>query len=157
MNEALVPEWMKKRRQEDELAEAKKEAARQQAVEASLLLKQEGPKFWSQLQQSLAIVVDSLPVLSLTGSITQYSEGIRVEVTFYHLVPIQTYTDIIYDPGRAVIRCTAMSGGICQLCLCVASNNEVAVMADPGGLPMNPEQASEFIMRPMVDYMSAYR
>jgi hypothetical protein len=157
MDEALVPEWMRKRRQEDELAEAKKEAARQQAVEASLLLKQEGPKFWSQLQRSLAIAVDSLPVLRLTGSITQYSEGIRIEVIYYHLVPIQTYTDIIYDPGKALIRCSTMSGGICQLCLCVASNNEIAVIADPSGLPMNPEQASEFIMRPMVDYVSAYR
>ena len=157
MDEALVPEWMKKRRQEDELAETKKEAARQQAVEASLLLKQEGPQFWHQLQQSLAIAVDSLPVLKLMGSITQYSEGIRIEVIYYHLVPIQTYTDIIYDSAREVIRCTTMSGGICQLCLCLASNNEIAVISDIGGLPMNPEQASEFIMRPMVDYVSAYK
>jgi hypothetical protein len=157
MDEALVPEWMKKRRQEDELAETKKEAARQQAIDASLLLKQEGPKFWSQLQQSLAIAVDSLPVLKLAGSITQYSEGIRIDVIYYHLVPIQTYTDIIYDPGRAVIRCTTMSGGICQLCLCMASHNEIAVLSELDGLPMNPEQASEFIMRPMVDYVSAYR
>jgi hypothetical protein len=157
MNEALVPEWMEIKRQEDELAETKKAAARQQAVEASLLLKQEGPKFWSRLQQSLSIAVDSLPVLRLTGSITQYSEGIRIEVIYYHLVPIQTYTDIIYDPDRAVIRCTTMNGGICQLCLCTASNNEVAVLSELGGLPMNSEQASEFIMRPMVDYASAYR
>jgi hypothetical protein len=157
MDEALVPEWMKKKRQEDELVETKKEAARLQAVEASLILKQEGPKFWSQLQQSLAIAVDSLPVLKLTGSITQYSEGIRVEVIYYHLVPIQTYTDIIYDHGRAIIRCTTMQGGICQLCLCVASNNEIAVISELGGLPMNPEQASEFIMCPMVDYVSAYK
>jgi hypothetical protein len=157
MDESLVPEWMKKRRQEDELAELKKEAARYREVDASLLIRQEGPKFWSQLQQSLAIAVDSLPVLKLAGSITQYSEGIRIDVIYYHLVPIQTYTDIIYDPGRAVIRCTTMSGGICQLCLCVTSNNEVTAIAELDGHPMNPEQASEFIMRPMVDYVSAYK
>jgi hypothetical protein len=157
MDETLVPEWIKKRRQEDELAEVKKEAARYREVETSLLLKQEGPKFWNQLQQSLAIAVDSLPLLKLMGSITQYSEGIRVEVIYYHLIPIQTYTDIIYDPGRALIRCTTMSGGICQLCLCMASNNEVAVISELDGLPMNPEQASEFIMRPMVDHVSAYK
>jgi hypothetical protein len=157
MDDSLVPEWIKKRRQEDEIAEAKRDSIRQQAVEASLLLKQEAPKFWSQLQQSLAIAVDSLHVLRLSGSIAQYSEGIRIDVIFHHLVPIQTYTDIIYDSAREIIRCTTMSGGICQLGLCMTSNNEVAAIADLGGLPMNPEQVSEYIMRPMVDYVSAYK
>jgi hypothetical protein len=153
MNDALVPEWMKKKRQEHELADANKEAARIREVEASLLLRQEGPKFWSQLQQSLAIAVDSLPVLKLTGLLSRSDDGIRIEVFYHYLIPIQTYTDIVYDPGSAVIRCSTMSGGICQLYLCVASNNEITVMAELGGLPMNPEQASEFIMRPMVDYV----
>jgi hypothetical protein len=157
MDESLVPEWIKKRRQEDEIAEAKRETVRQQAVDASLLLKQQAPKFWHRLQQSLAIAVDSLHVLKLSGSIAQYSEGIRIEVIYYHLVPIQTYTDVIFDSAREVIRCTTMSGGICQLCLCMTPNDEVAAITDLGGSPLNPEQASEYIMRPMVDYVSAYK
>jgi len=151
MDLALVPEWMKKMQQEEELAEAKKEAARQLEVQASHILQQEGPEFWSQLQRSLAIAVDSLPVLKLTGSISQFSEGIRIDVVYYHLIPVQTYTDICYDTGTAVIRCTTMSGGICQLYLCVASNNEVAAFAELDGPPLDPEQASEYILRPMVD------
>jgi len=151
MNEALVPEWMKKKRQEDELAEARKEAARQLEVNASPLLQQEGPGFWSQLQQRLAAVVDSLPILKLSGSISQFNEGIRIDVVYYHLIPVQAYTDIYYDPDTAVIRCSTMSGGICQLYLCVASNNEVTALAELDGPPMDPEQASEYIMRPMVD------
>ena len=151
MDQTLVPEWMKKIRQEDELAEAKKEAARQSEVESSSLLRQEGPKFWSQLQQCLAVVVDSLPVLNLAGSISQFSEGIRIEVVYYHLIPVQTYTDISYDPGTAVIHCSSMSGGTCQLYLCVVSNNEIAAFAELDGPPMDPEKASEYIMRPMVD------
>jgi hypothetical protein len=157
MDEALVPEWMKKRRQEDELADAKREADRKRAVEDSLVLKQEGPKFWNQLQQSLAIVVDSLPILRLTGSISQFNEGIRIEVVHHHLVPIQTYTDIAYDPDSSAIRCWTMNGGTFQLYLCVTSNNEVAVLAELGGLPMNPEQAAECIMCPMLDYVSVQR
>ncbi|MBN2321098.1 MAG: hypothetical protein JXR49_18610 [Acidobacteria bacterium] len=151
MNEALVPEWMKKIRREDELAEAKKESARKLEVGASPLLQQEGPKFWHQLQQSLATVVDSLPVLKLSGSISRFSEGIRIEVVYYYLIPVQTYMDIYYDPDTAVIRCATMSGGICQLYLCAASNNEIAAFAEFDGPPMDPEQTSEYLMRPMVD------
>lgn len=151
MDKALVPEWMKKIRQEDALTEAKKEAARQSEVEASPLLQQEGPRFWSQLQQSLAICVDSLPVLNLSGSISNFNEGIHIEVVYYHLIPVQTYTDICYDPGTAVIRCATVNGGICQLYLCETLNNEVAAFAELDGPPMDPEQASEYIMRPMVD------
>jgi hypothetical protein len=44
-----------------------------------------------------------------------------------------------------------MSGGICQLYLCVDSNNKIAAFSEPDGPPLNPEQASEFILRPMVD------
>lgn len=151
MDKALVPEWMRKIRQEDELAEAKKKAARQSEVQASSFLRQEGPIFWSRLQQSLAICVDSLPVLNLSGSISNFKEGIRIEVVYYYLVPIQTYTDICYDPGTAVLRCSTMYGGICQLYLCEIPNNKVAAFAELEEPPMDPEQASEYIMRPMVD------
>jgi hypothetical protein len=138
-------------RQEDQLAEAKKEVARKLEVEASPLLQQEGPRFWSQLQQSLSIAVDSLPVLNLSGSISQFSEGIRVEVVYYHLIPVQTYTDVSYDPGSAAIRCSTMSGGICHLYLRATPGNEVAAFAELDEPPLDPEQASEYIMRPMVD------
>jgi hypothetical protein len=82
MDEALVPQWMKKLRQEMEIADARKDAARKRAVEDSLLLRQDGPKFWYRFQQSLAIAVDSLPVLRLSGSISHFKEGIRIEVVY---------------------------------------------------------------------------
>jgi hypothetical protein len=151
MGEARVPEWMRKLRQEYDLADADRNAARKREVENSLLLRQEGPKYWSRLQQCLAIAVDSLPVLKLSGSISRFVEGIRIEVVYYHLIPVQTYTDISFDPGSAIVRCTTMSGGICQLYLCASDNNEIAALSELDGAPMNPEQASEFILRPMVD------
>jgi hypothetical protein len=151
MDEARIPAWIKKLQQEHALADARRDAARKQAVEDSLLLQQEGPKFWSQLQQSLDIAVDSLPVLKLSGSISHFSEGIRVEVVYYHLIPVRTYTDISYDPTSAVVRCSTMNGGICQLYLCVANNNEIVACSELDGPSMDPEQASEFIIRPMVD------
>jgi hypothetical protein len=151
MDEARIPAWMKKLEQEHALADAGRDAARKQAVADSVLLRQEGPKFWSRLQQSLTIAVDSLPVLKLSGAISRFSEGIRIEVVYYHLIPVQTYTDISYDPGSAVVRCSTMSGGICQLYLAVSDNNEIAAFSEIDGPPMNPERAAEFIVRPMVD------
>jgi hypothetical protein len=151
MDEARIPAWIKKLQQERELAETRKNAERKQEVEDSLLIRQEGPKFWSRLQESLSIAVDSLPVLKLAGSISHFSEGIRIEVIYYHLVPVRTYTDISYDPTSAVVRCSTMNGGICQLYLCVADDNEIVAVSEIDGPSMNPEQAAEIIMRPMVD------
>jgi hypothetical protein len=151
MDETRIPAWIKKLQQEHALADARRDAARKQAVEDSLLLQQEGPKFWNQLQQSLDIAVDSLPVLKLSGSISHFSEGIRIEVVYYHLVPVRTYTDISYDPTSAVVRCSTMNGGICQLYLCVADDNEIVAVSEIDGPSMNPEQAAEIIVRPMVD------
>jgi hypothetical protein len=151
MDETRVPEWMRKLQQEHALAAGRKEAARKQAVADSFLLQQEGPKFWDRLQQSLAVAVDSLPVLKLSGSLSRFKEGIRIEVVYQHLIPIQTYTDISYDPDSAVIRCSTMNGGIVQLYLCVTDNNEIAAFSELDGPPMNTEQASECIVRPMVD------
>ncbi|MEJ2244846.1 MAG: hypothetical protein P8Y80_01985 [Acidobacteriota bacterium] len=151
MDEARIPAWIKKLQQEHELADARRETARKQAVEDSLLLQREGPKFWDHLKKSLAIAVDSLPVLKLTGSISHFTEGIRIEVDFQHLIPVRTYTDISYDPGSAIVRCSTMNGGLCQLYLCMANNNEIVACSELDGPSMDPEQASEFIMRPMVD------
>jgi hypothetical protein len=153
MDETLVPEWIKKLQQEHELAEAEKNNARKREIESSKLLRQEGPEFWAQLQQRLSVAVDSLPVLKLSGSISHFREGIRVDVVYQHLIPIQTYTDISYDPGNVAVRCSTMNGGICQLYLCVADNNEIVAFSEPDGPPMDPEQAAEFILRPMVDHV----
>ena len=153
MDEARVPEWIRKLKQEHELSAAREDAARRQQVENSLLLQQEGPKFWSRLQESLALAVNSLPLLKISGSISRFAEGIRIEVAYQHLVPIQTYTDISYDAERAIVRCATINGGIGQLYLCVTDGNELAALAEFDGSPMNPEQVSEFILRPMVDYV----
>lgn len=153
MDEARVPEWIRKLKQEHELSFTRRDAARKQQVEDSLLLQQEGPKFWSRLQESLSLAVASLPVLKISGSISRFAEGIRIEVAYQHLVPIQTYTDVSYDPTRAIVRCATINGGICHLYLCVTEKNEIAAFSELDGSPMNPEQASEFVVRPMVDYV----
>jgi hypothetical protein len=39
------------------------------------------------------------------------------------------------------------------LYLCIGQDDEIVAFSDLHGPPMNPEQASEFILRPMVDYV----
>lgn len=153
MDKARVPEWIRKLKQEHELSAARRDTARRQQVENSVLLQREGPTFWNRLQESLSLAVDSLPLLKISGSISRFAEGIRIEVAYQHLVPIHTYTDISYDPAKAIVRCATINGGIGQLYLCVTDNNEIAASAELDGSPMNPEQAAEFIVRPMVDYV----
>lgn len=153
MDEARVPDWIKKLKQEHELSATRRDAARKDQVENSLLLQREGPAFWSRLQESLSLAVECLPVLQISGSISHFAEGIRIEVAYQHLVPIQTYTDISYDAARAIVRCATINGGICHLYLCVTEENEIAAFAEFDGSPLNPEQAAEFIVRPMVDYV----
>jgi hypothetical protein len=81
MKDDLVPGWMNKLKTESELAEAEAESERQRRSDAALVVESDGPKFWQQLQEALAVAVQSLGVLKLTSSFTSSGGGIRISVS----------------------------------------------------------------------------
>ncbi len=154
MNDVLVPEWMKKKREQDELAEAKAEARKQKMLAASTLIKAKMPEFCYAVKEKLAIAVECLSVLKLTGQITEFGGGYRVSVQHPGVFPNQTYTDVVFMDDS--IRCTLLNGGVYKLLFCVVSDTEIGVsyMSEGGGT-MNSEQTAEYIMRRMVEQIES--
>lgn len=153
MNDSLMPEWMKKKKAEQESASVKEEARQQRAVTFdSLLIKRDSRKFWKELQQKLEIAVRFLPELGLTGSTSPLGDGVRVAVSCPGVLPIQTHTDLFWTQEVGGIRCSGLNIGFYILQFRVTPDKRVAVLSSRGGSDlMNPEQACEHVMQVMMD------
>jgi hypothetical protein len=150
----LMPEWMKSIQAEVELEEARGQAIAQRNRAAVLLIQAERPKFWQHLIEKLKIATDALPNLKLAGRFSPgiESRGIRISMSHPGLFVSQTHTDLFLDSD--CIRCTGLDIGFYNLRFCAVSNSEIAVTDEQGdGHPMDPDQASEYVMRRMIDLL----
>lgn len=156
-DETLVPEWMKQRQIESELAEAKEDARLHRVVAAGLLIEREGPKFWQQLMKELKIAVDALPVLKMQGSYTLIGQdGARIDVSSPGIFANFTYTNMFRDDVG--IRCSTLDAGAYRLLFRVVSNTEIGVVDEHReGAPMNPSLASQYVLGRMVDLIERRR
>jgi hypothetical protein len=141
---------MQKEKAVNELAEARRQAAEQRALAAALFVEEEGPKFWKTLKEKLQIAVDALPVLSLNGSFSSIGPvSVRINMNQPGIFANITYTDIFIDQNG--FRCTTLDDGFYNLAFCIVSENNLAVMDQQHeSSPMNPEEASEYIIRRMI-------
>ena len=155
MNDVLMPEWMKKKHEADELAKAKEEARQQKLMTAALLIEREAPKFWKQLQEKIAIAVEFLPKLDMTGSITTFGSGMRVSVSCPGVFANQTYTDLFFNGEVRKIRCTTLNGGVYTLQFTVGPDDTVGVESSRDAIFMNVDQASEYVMRKMIEVIES--
>lgn len=155
MNDSLMPEWMKKKIEREAQGKNREEASKQRAMAAASLLQLKIPEYWQRLKEKLAIAVEFLPKLDMQGQITPSGDkGLRISVSRPGIFANQTFTDIFLAP-RA-ITCTGLNLGTYTLMFCVVSDTEIAVMLDGMGEPMNPDQASEYIMRQMVELIDLH-
>ncbi len=159
MNDSLMPEWMKKKKVEQESASVQEEASQQRVVTfASLLIKKDGRKFWRELQEKLGISVRFLPALGLTGSTSPLGNGVRVSVSCPGVLPIKTYTDLFLTQEVGGIRCSGLNIGAYTLQFRVTPDNCVAVLSSRGGRDlMNPEEACEHVMKLMIDLIDSQK
>src|SRR5215469_5073353 len=150
-DESMVPEWMRREKAENELAEAREEARNQRVLAAALLLEKLRPTFWTDVLRHLKIAVDALPVLGMAGSFSpvQVLQTVRIQVSKPGIFANFTYTDLFLDQDR--IRCNTLDAGSYGLEFCVLSASAIGVTVIPQPKPMNPEEASEYIMRRMTE------
>jgi hypothetical protein len=155
MNDSMMPEWMKKKVEQETREKHREGASRQRDVVAANLLQLKAPEYWQRLKEKLAIAVEFLPKLNMQGQITSSGDkGFRISVSRPGVFANQTFTDVFLAP-RAVT-CTGLNLGAYTLMFCVVSDTEIAVMLNGMGEPMNPDQASECIMRQMVELIELH-
>jgi hypothetical protein len=156
MNDSLMPEWMKKKKAEQESASAKEETRQQRTVTASLLIERDGPNFWKELQEKLEIGVQFLPQLGFTGSTTTFGGGVRVSVSSPGVFANQTYTDLFWTHELGGIRCSGLNIGAYTLQFRITPDNRVAVLSSRSGYDlMNPYDACEYVMKLMIDLIDS--
>lgn len=155
MNDSMMPEWMKKKVEQDAREKHKEEAGRHRVPAASNFLQLKIPEYWQRVKEKLAIAVEFLPKLNMQSQITPSGDkGFRISVSRPGVFTNQTFTDVFLAP-RA-ITCTGLNLGAYTLMFCVVSDTEIGVMVDGMGEPINADQASEYIMRKMVDLIELH-
>jgi hypothetical protein len=150
MNDTVMPEWMKRMRDEVRAAGTRNSAEDQEQQTASFAIKADGPRFWKELKEKIAIAVEFLgEAAKLAGSISGIpGGGIQVKVWRPGISPAQTYTNLAWLPDRGKINCSTLNGGVWNLQFCFSEENGVGVMDErTGDGPLNPEEAAELIMR----------
>jgi len=149
MNDLMMPEWMKKKQEQTELAEANREAAKQREIAAHTLIQLKAPDFWRRLKEQLAIAVEFLPKLNLEGQITDMFGSLRVSMRCPGVFPNQTYTDLSLQPRS--IHCTTLNGGSYDLIFSTYSDTEICVLeGNTYTPPLNPEEATKLILEKMM-------
>jgi hypothetical protein len=156
-SKSQMPEWMKKKQQEMRLSEATEKDAERRKLAAALLIQSESPEFWKRLLDNLKLAVEALATIELTGSYSQIGlNAVRISMNHPDLFASRTHTDLFHETGR--IRCTTLGVGAYNLDFHVISETEVGVLdKHKGGSPMNADQASEYVIRRMVDFIERQR
>jgi hypothetical protein len=149
-SEKQIPDWMKKKREGMDKEEAEQQKREHDQLTANRLIQSEASKFWKSLIESLKVAVDALPTIRLRGSLeAQGQEGIRIRIDREDNSPNMTYTDMFLAGDH--IQCTGLSVGAYNLEFRAISNTEIGVISSRGENVMNVAQASEHVMRRMVD------
>jgi len=153
MNDSVKPEWMRKKQAEQEATARAEDLRQQRIIAAALLIDRDGQKFWKELKEKLAIAVEFLPDLKLSGSISPVGDNaIRILVNKPGPFANQAYTDLFYNSEAKEIRCGILNGGMYSLGLCVVTDeNRVAVISSRQPGAMDSEAAAQHIMVKMID------
>jgi hypothetical protein len=157
MNGSVKPEWMRKKQAEQEAAAKTEDLRQQRIVAAALLIDRDGQKFWEELKKKLAVAVEFLPDLKLTGSISPTgNDAIRILVNKPGMFANQTYTDLFYNREAKEIRCGILNGGMYSLRFClVTDESRVAVISSRQSRVMDTEAAAQHVMEKMIDYIES--
>jgi hypothetical protein len=121
---------------------------------AYLVVDKEKQAFWTALQRKLTADVEALPDTDFFGTITPFVGGVRITLNRPGMAFNQTYTDVFYKPELREIRCSVLNSAPYTLRFCVAAGNQVAVTTTLGAGQMNADQASQHIVKLMLDVMS---
>jgi hypothetical protein len=160
MNDILVPSWIRERRDENALRDAKTEAESSKRVADSLRIQRDSPEYLETLAKELARNTDALHKINFSGNTSGLptfspNESVyRVSVSIPGNFPKQTYTDVFFRDNQ--VECSMLNGGIRRYYFSVDHEGRVGLAAEiPDGTPrlLSAAAVAEGIVRRMVDYL----
>ena len=161
MDDALKPEWIKRRESKVELARARTGACTERESAASLTIEMEGPDFWRQLLLELDVNTRALRGLGARGrassfdNVHTHEKCCRVEVAQKGSVAGMTYTDLFYKMGDSKFWIRTLDGDVQTYSFCVLpKSRRLAVMSDDEFEPRTAKEIAESIVEQMLERVS---
>jgi hypothetical protein len=110
-----VPEWIKRKKAEDERTKAQNDARAQLEADAVMTIAANGNKFFQQFLSELDRNAGGLSEIGIIGHVTKLGKpgsetSCQMNVELKGLSPRLTYTVVHYDPGSAFLRCLTLEG-----------------------------------------------
>jgi hypothetical protein len=165
MDEALIPDWITKIKQQDETDRHKEELGRQRDIRVQEIIGTGGRAFWKQLCEALrdiCLACSSVEVradcsqpdqepTNVQSALSQLEQSVAVNMAFGDPTLRTARVDIGYTFGTSYLRVYKRGKPEERLELSVDSKDEVCVISDSNRL--NPEQTARAIAEPMVHYV----
>lgn len=147
-----MPEWMKQAEAKRELAQAKTDIKEKGRIIAEMKIAQEGPSFWKDLLEKLAIRIEFLPKVhpKIQGRMSRgHGEGgeffCRLDIGLRDVIPEVRHVNMYYRPGGSVIRYWPDVGKHSDLLFCLtAEKGGSSWMSVRSRTPPNNSQISLF-------------
>jgi hypothetical protein len=157
MDDATLPEWIRKIKQEQDRSAHKRETEERSRQLLGATLQAQGNQGWSSLIQELRSTLASLAAIGVQGEITPLSDepdGFRVklwESSSAH--PRSTRTDVVWNAeNRVYINCRPSDGPEYRIEFRLGAHGGYLALFS-NGITLTDESATQIILRPMVEWL----
>ena len=157
MTEAALPEWVKKKKQENNQRDKERADAEERCAKNEKIVQYCGPEFWRQLLRGLELnAIAASEHLHVRATVSPHSEGAelgphRVQVALESLSPRTNYFDISLKMESHEIVCSPREGAPYRIDLVVDARGQVLASSWRRGTYASAEQLAEDIMRELVE------
>jgi hypothetical protein len=163
MNDALMPDWIRRIKDQDEAAKSSDDLKRQSQILAGEQLLAKGPDFWKQLTEQLEIAATHCASIGIRATCSHLGpqeskrepgsrapRGVRLELTAGFPNVRIIYTNIWYTPGNAYIGLFTLDFPEKRIDLRVSEGTVCALV---GSNILDPEGLTQAIMERMARYV----
>jgi len=154
-----VPEWIMRKKAENDLTKARAEAESERLSAASKAIKLGIPDFLKQLLKELEANVNGLTLIDYVATMSapagdiRHEQHRRIEIRRKSIIPTSTYTDIYYSESAPYIRCCPLHSKSYRLDFCLSEGIQITLIAEDQTIPMGPERVAAHIIKKMVSFL----
>jgi hypothetical protein len=162
MNDDLIPNWIKKIKDQDEAKQSEEERNRLHNFSTQQLVQVGALKFWKGVAKDLEIAVNALSKTKIKATCTSTSSpanpsehGVRIDVSAgFPFVKI-AHTVVWYNEGTGYIRCYFMEEPEKRIQFGIDPLGEVCAVGERGGM-LDAEKTAEEILSPLVCFVRSH-
>lgn len=156
MNDMLVPEFIRQMEAEEKRRSVEIDAGREAEMRAAAVIALEGPEFFRQFLKEVALAVESLSRIGLTGSLSpiyipEHGEQLyRVTVARIGSISKHRFVDIYFHLEAGTFRCFPQEGAPYHFSLSLQAEGSVRAVGQDQYAGMRATELSAFIVKGLI-------